>query len=96
MSPRNRILLVVLAFGLSGCADYMNRRDSITLGAGNTQDANMGIHTVDPFPPAAKNTSISVSGVKTGQAVGRYKTPCDPDVVACTGGGSAAAAPVAQ
>ena len=85
MSPKSKCLLVVgLAALLGGCADYMNHRDSITLGAGNAPEANIGIHTVDPFPPEAENTNIKVDGTKVNQAHQRYLVPCDPDVVRCT------------
>ncbi|MGR3686883.1 MAG: hypothetical protein ACU0D5_11655 [Paracoccaceae bacterium] len=50
----------ILASSLSGCADYMNHRDSVTLGAGNAPEANTAIHTINPFPPGASNTTIVV------------------------------------
>lgn len=51
-------LIVVL--GLAGCADYLNRRDSITLGAGNAAAGNTAIHTINPFPPEASNTTVTL------------------------------------
>jgi hypothetical protein len=47
---------------LSGCADYLARRDTVTFGAGNAPAANEGIQAVKPFPPNAKNTTIQVDG----------------------------------
>ncbi|MDX5488573.1 MAG: hypothetical protein LPJ92_00955 [Rhodobacterales bacterium] len=47
---------------LSACADYMNRRDSVSFGAGNAAEGNTAIHTINPFPPAASNTTIVVGG----------------------------------
>lgn len=65
--------VVLLAAGLlTGCADYMNNRDSITLGVGNANAANIGIHTAKAFPPDAHNTDIDVAGVKVQQAYNRY------------------------
>ena len=58
MSPRNS-LIILLVLGLAGCADYMNRRDSVTLGAGNAMEGNIGLHTIDPFPEVAKDTDIN-------------------------------------
>jgi hypothetical protein len=50
-SPRNKAAVLLLAAAvLSGCADYMNRRDSVTLRAGNAAEANTAIHTVNPWP----------------------------------------------
>ncbi len=53
--------IVVLA-GLSGCADYMNHRDSVTLGVGNAVEGNIALHTIDPFPANAKDTEIDRLG----------------------------------
>ncbi|MDX5412147.1 MAG: hypothetical protein LPK02_03790 [Rhodobacterales bacterium] len=61
MSKRNKALAcALLASSLTGCADYLNHRDSVTLGAGNAPEANTAIHTINPFPPEAANTTIIV------------------------------------
>ncbi len=54
-SQRNRrvVLLCVVAALLSGCADYMNRRDAVSARAGDALDANLAIQTINPQPPAA-------------------------------------------
>jgi hypothetical protein len=85
---RNSLIALAAALMLGGCADYMNNRDSVTLGAGDAMEANIGIHTIDPFPPQAKNTRIRVDGEKVQQAYERYVEPCDPQVVRCGGGGA--------
>ncbi|MFC3205007.1 hypothetical protein [Aquamicrobium soli] len=82
--PRNSLLVLLAAMLLGGCADYMNHRDSITLGAGDAMEANLGIHTIKSFPPDAKNTNIRVDGAKVQQAYKRYIEPCDQQVVTCT------------
>lgn len=46
-------LVVALALMLAGCADYMNRRDSVSLGAGNATEGNIAIQTINPQPPVA-------------------------------------------
>ncbi|CCF00666.1 conserved hypothetical protein (plasmid) [Sinorhizobium fredii HH103] len=73
--PRSkRALLVLTAAGLlSGCADYMNHRDSITFGLGNAVEANKGIHIQDPFPRAAYNTQISSDGKVIHRAIRSYQ-----------------------
>ncbi len=78
-----RALALLSLLGLTACADHMNNRDSITVGAGNATEANMGIHTVEPFPPEALDTTIYSSPEKVAQAHARYLEPCDPDVVTC-------------
>lgn len=47
------VLLSVLVLSLAGCADYMNRRDSVSAGIGNATEANTAIHTINPQPPIA-------------------------------------------
>lgn len=50
-SPRNNAAVLLLAAAvLSGCADYMNRRDTVALRSGNAAEANTAIHTVNPWP----------------------------------------------
>lgn len=46
-------LVILLALTLAGCADYMNRRDSVSLGAGNATEGNIAIQTINPQPPSA-------------------------------------------
>lgn len=93
--PRNSLLALLAAALISGCADYMNNRDTITLGAGDAMEANLGIQTIDPFPIQAKNTHIRVDGAKTRQAYERYLKPCDQQQVtncgSSSGGGPAIA-----
>ena len=69
-----RVLLVLAAAGLaSGCADYMNYRDTITFGAGNAMEANKAIHIEDPFPPEAQRTRIASDGKVIRRAVTQYQ-----------------------
>ena len=63
LSQRNKALAaLMLLASLSACADYLNRRDSVSFGAGNAPEGNKAIHTINPFPPAASNTTIMVGG----------------------------------
>jgi hypothetical protein len=80
---KSKIALFVLTLSLGGCADYMNNRDSVTLGLGDAPEGNLAIHTVDPFPPAARNTRIEPNATKVGEAYSRYIEPCDKDVAPC-------------
>lgn len=68
-----RALLVLAATSLvSGCADYMNHRDTITFGLGNAVEANKGIHIQDPFPRVAQNTRIATDGKTIGKVMRNY------------------------
>jgi hypothetical protein len=63
---------LVSAATLSGCADYLNHRDSVTLAAGNAPETNLAIHTVNPFPPEAWNTTIIADGKPVDRAQTTY------------------------
>ena len=42
--------------------DYLERSDTILLGAGNAKDTNAAIHTITPWPPYVGNTHIPIDG----------------------------------
>ena len=83
MSSRNnrglRCLLPALIFAgtLAGCADadlYFDRRDTITLSAGDAVASNIIVQTVDPWPRAAGNRNIPGNGDRMQAAGERYRT----------------------
>jgi hypothetical protein len=53
--------------------DYRDRRDTITSSAGNANAANIATHTVDPWPPYAKNPRMNLDGRRAGLAITRYQ-----------------------
>lgn len=53
------VLLFVVAALLSGCADYMNRRDAVSARAGDAVEGNLAIQTINPQPPAAFQTRVN-------------------------------------
>lgn len=71
---------------LAGCSDpglYLDRRDSIALGAGDAVAANAAMQTIDPWPPQSGNTHLAANGQRMQSAVERYRTnavtqPVDP------------------
>jgi hypothetical protein len=94
---RTAIALVALAT-LAGCtgtlpyddpwAAYMQRSETITLGAGNAKEANAAIHVIDPWPVYAYDTRIPGDGQRMAEAVERYqdvsKLPKAPKPIAST------------
>lgn len=57
-------------------SDYLQRSDSILLGAGNASDANAAIQTINPWPPYAGNTRIGIDGRRSVDSVERmYRNP---------------------
>lgn len=69
------ILIALLAWGLSSCADYLSRHDTVTLAAGNSQKHNMLLQAAEPFNPSARENRIPTSGKRTALVMERYQGP---------------------
>ena len=75
-SSRTRIILALAATTLLGaCTDmYLDRRDTVTFGAGDAVAANKVTHMVDPWPVYAGNRNIAYDGERMQAAAERYRT----------------------
>lgn len=78
-SSKNRRLVPALLFavGLAGCADpdfYFDRRETISLSAGDAVASNIIVQTVDPWPRVAGNRNIAFNGDRMQAAGERYRT----------------------
>ena len=71
-------LLVPVAAGQSGewiygeGAQYIQRSDTITLGAGNAKDVNAATHVIDPWPRDVSRRRIRFNGERMVGATQRY------------------------
>lgn len=92
-SPRGALALSLLLLAcaplLGGCADYVERRDTITLHAGEAQAWNKTVHIADPWPPYVMDNRIPGDGQRTAGVIRRYSRG------SAEGGSGAAAAPAA-
>lgn len=69
------VTAVLIAATLAGCSDlYLDRRETIALGADDAVAINRVTHMVDPWPPAAANRNIAYNGDKMQSAAARYRT----------------------
>jgi hypothetical protein len=66
-------LLSVLG-GCSPYGEYLDRRDTIALSAGNAVATDAVTHMVDPWPPESANRNIAFNGPKMQTAMERYRT----------------------
>ena len=66
-------LLSVLG-GCSPYGEYLDRRDTIALSAGNAVATDAVTHMVDPWPRASANRDIAFNGPKMEIAAERYRT----------------------
>jgi hypothetical protein len=79
MSRNSALPLLVCTGLLAGCADYLNRYDTVTLAAGDTQKYNALLQTKDPFNPASNDTEIETDGQRASDAViWKYKKSAQP------------------
>lgn len=61
--PVGALASMLLAAGLlSGCADYQNNWDSSSARAGNANEANTAIQTLEAWPAAAYRTTVGSGG----------------------------------
>ena len=78
MQPSNSMLrtlaLATLLAALAGCSEYLDRRDSISLGGGDSVATNKVTQMVDPWPRASADRNIAFNGEKMETAVERYRT----------------------
>ncbi len=78
--PCSRIIrpagaLLALATALAGCSDlYLDRRETVALGADDAVASNRIVQTIDPWPPAAANRRYVFDGDKMRSAAQRYRT----------------------
>ena len=62
-----------LAWEQNPFAMYIQRSDTITLGAGNARDVNAATHMIDPWPYYVGNRRIPGNGERMSGAVERYR-----------------------
>ncbi len=68
-------LAAFVGAGAAGCSDlYYDRRDTVSLAAGDAVATNISTHTIDVWPPEAGETRIVSNGQKIQGAVERYRT----------------------
>ncbi len=85
-------LATVLA-ALSGCSEYLDRRDTIALSGGNAVATDKVVQMVDPWPRASADKNIAFNGPKMQSAVERYRTN---RVIPPSGSGTSASYQAAQ
>jgi hypothetical protein len=59
---------------LAGCSEYLDRRDTISLGGGDSIATDKVTQMVDPWPRASADRNIAFNGAKMETAVVRYRT----------------------
>jgi hypothetical protein len=68
------LALGAMLAALSGCSEYTDRRDTISIHAGDAVASNKVTQMVDPWPPASAQKNIGFSGERLETAMERYRT----------------------
>lgn len=68
------LALATVLVALAGCSEYTDRRDSISLNAGDALAADRVSMMVDPWPRWSGQRDIAFNGQKMQSAVERYRT----------------------
>jgi len=66
-------LIAALALGACRQSEYLDRRDTIRLGAGDAAAHNRAVHTIDPWPVHAKNKDLPADGKRMMVGIKRYQ-----------------------
>jgi PBP1b-binding outer membrane lipoprotein LpoB len=74
INPMHVLALTALALLLAACSQYLDRRDSVSLNAGNALATNAATEMVDPWPRDSANRNIAFNGERMQAAVARYRT----------------------
>ena len=73
-SLRVLALSAALATLLAACSEYLDRREAVSLNAGNSLASNQVTQVVDPWPRASANRNIAFNGERMQSAIARYRT----------------------
>jgi len=73
-----RAIAAAVAFGalLAGCSSsdlYLDRRETIALGADDAVAANMAEETIDPWPRHSNNNNLAFNGERMQRAIECYR-----------------------
>ena len=60
---------------LGGCSEYLDRRDTIKMSAGEAVQNNVAMHVIDPWPRQAFVIPRTTNGERSQRAVERYRNP---------------------
>jgi hypothetical protein len=68
-------LTLACSFVLTACSDlYLDRRETVSFGAGDAVASDAALQTIDPWPPASANRDVRSNGPRMAGAIERYRT----------------------
>lgn len=85
---RAALVSILAGGGLIGCAEYVDRKETIAFSAGNAVQTNIVTHVPDPWPASSRNKNFSVNGQRMQRAIENYRCGKIPDSTGNNGGGN--------
>lgn len=73
MSKSNKLLLLAVLVLPTGCVDYLNHYDTVTLAAGDSNRINRMLQTEDPFNEQSFDTDIDSDGSRAVLVIRKYQ-----------------------
>lgn len=68
------VATAILVLALGGCEDYLDRRDTVTLGVGDSVAVNRATQTINRWPETARRDRWNSDGERARSAVSRYRS----------------------
>jgi hypothetical protein len=87
-TARAAFVSIIIFGSLIGCAEYVDRKDTIAFSAGNALQTNIVTHVTDPWPPSSRNKNFAVDGQRMQRAIENYRCGKNPEGFNSNGGGS--------
>lgn len=72
-APWTTFAALVAGFSLSGCSEYMDRKDTIAFNAGEAVQTSIVAHVTDPWPAHSRVKDIAFSGERMARATRCYE-----------------------
>ncbi len=87
MNVKTISLSLAVGVILSGCAENLQRTDTINSFAGDAVARNIAIHTIDPNPYRARHRHLHFNGKRLNDAMKIYEEPSKAPANKVTGSG---------
>lgn len=73
MKSLHMTLLPIACLALASCNQYLERKDTLTMSAGDAVASNEAVQIADPWPRYSQNNNIPMDGAKAQRALQRYR-----------------------
>jgi hypothetical protein len=72
-ADRKTVVAALCLLGLSACDKYVDRRDEVTFGSGDSVAFNKAAHIIDPWPASSRTVTHGARGEQAAAAIARLR-----------------------